>query len=180
MRIASRHMPKYRAKPLGLGAWVLLAIALAGLLYAAASAPVATALIAILLCGAFSFAYQADSREDRQLSHLAEAREGESICEFAREFDTREVDTWIIRAVYEEVQWQLKHVNAAFPLRASDRLKEDLRLDDDDLDMDIAARIEQRTGRSLNESRSNPYFGKVTTVRDLVLFFQSQAKRSAA
>lgn len=170
----------YRAKPLGLGAWALLAIVLASLLYAAASAPIVTALVALLLFGAFSFAYQANKREEKQLRSVAEAREGESICEFAREFDTREVDTWIIRAVYEEVQWQLKPVHAAFPLRASDRLKEDLRLDDDDLDMDVAVRIEQRTGRSLDESRSNPYFGKVITVRDLVLFFQSQAKRSAA
>jgi hypothetical protein len=100
--------------------------------------------------------------------------------QFARDFDTRAVDTWIVRAVYEQVQGQLKHVHPAFPVRASDRLKEDLHLDDDDLDMDLAVQVEQRTGRSLDETKANPLFGKVKTVRDLVLFFHAQPKRGAA
>jgi hypothetical protein len=173
-------MPKYKPRHAGIAAWTLFAVAIAGLLYAAASAPIGTAVVVLLLCVGYLFANRAAKREKEQLRDLAEGREGESICEFAREFNTREVDTWIVRAVYEQIQWQLKHVHAAFPLRASDRLKEDLHLDEDDLDMDVAVQIEQRTGRSLDDSSSNPHFGKVKTIRDLVLFFQSQAKRSAA
>ncbi|RQO58068.1 hypothetical protein DBR47_14800 [Paucibacter sp. KBW04] len=105
---------------------------------------------------------------------LASEREGQSICEFARDFDARAVNTWIIRAVYEQLQEQLKHIHPAFPVRADDRLKEDLLLDDDDLDMDLAQEVEARTGISIDQSGNNPYFGKVKTVRDFVLFFQSQ------
>jgi hypothetical protein len=129
---------------------------------------------------AFFFARRATKREEDILRNLATERDGESICEFARDFDTRVVDTWIVRAVYEQVQGQLKHVHPAFPVRASDRLKEDLHLDDDDLDIDLAMQVEQRTGRSLDETKANPLFGKVKTVRDLVLFFHAQPKRGAA
>ncbi|HMY07552.1 MAG TPA: hypothetical protein PKI28_14380 [Accumulibacter sp.] len=66
------------------------------------------------------------------------------------------------------------------PSFSDDRLKEVLHLDDDDLDMDVATEVEQRTGRSLKNAGENPYFGKVQTVRDLVLFFQHQAQRGAA
>ncbi|MYM69161.1 hypothetical protein GTP45_20300 [Pseudoduganella sp. FT55W] len=113
-------------------------------------------------------------RNEEHLRRLTREREGESICEFAREFDTRQVDTWIIRAVYEQLQCHLSHVHPAFPIRARDRLKEDLQLDDVDLDIDIAQEVEQRTGRSLDGSDSNPYFGKVETAADLVMFFQGQ------
>ena len=82
--------------------------------------------------------------------------------------------------MYEQVQRQLAHVHPAFPLRASDRLKEDLFLDDDDLDMSIAVEVEQRTGTSLTNTSANPHAGKVRTARDLVMFFQAQAARSAA
>ncbi|MYM87102.1 hypothetical protein GTP91_07895 [Rugamonas sp. FT82W] len=115
-------------------------------------------------------------RNAERLRCLAAEREGESICDFARDFDTRQVDTWIVRAVYEQLQYHLADVSPAFPVRASDRLKEDLLLDDDDLDMDIAQEVEQRAGRSLDDTSTNPYFGKVKTVRDLVMFFQSQPK----
>jgi hypothetical protein len=180
MRIASRHMPKFRASPAGLLAWLFLAVLAVCLAYAAISSPSMAVIVLLLLGAAFLFARMAAKQEEDALRRLAEARAGESICEFAREFDTRAVDTWVIRAVYEQVQAQLTHVHPAFPVRASDRLKEDLRLDDDDLDMDVAMEIEQRTGRSLVETRTNPLLGKVKTVRDLVLFFQAQPKRSAA
>jgi hypothetical protein len=173
-------MPKYKPRPTGPVAWLFLAVLVAGLAYAAISSPTAAAVVFLLLCIAFFFARRATKREEDNLRNLAAERDGESICEFARDFDTRVVDTWIVRAVYEQVQGQLKHVHPAFPVRASDRLKEDLHLDDDDLDMDIAMQVEQRTGRSLDETKSNPLFGKVKTVHDLVLFFHAQPKRGAA
>lgn len=176
MRIASRHMPKYIRKKAGRALWMYLAILFAGLLYCVVSAPVVTLVSALLLYGAFLMARRSTKQVEEQLRCLVREREGESICEFARDFDARQVDTWIIRAVYEQLQINLDHVHPAFPVRASDRLKEDLHLDDDDLDIDIAQEVEQRTGRSLESSSSNPYFGKVKTVRDLVMFFQAQPK----
>ena len=164
MRIASRHMPKYKPRPIGPVAWLFLAVLASSLVYAAASSPTVATVGVLLLCAAFFFARRATKREEDSLRNLAAEREGESICEFARDFDTRAVDTWIVRAVYEQVQGQLRHVHPAFPVRASDRLKEDLHLDDDDLDMDLAVQVEQRTGRSLDQTKANPLLGKVRTI----------------
>ncbi len=167
-------MPKYRTRQAGLVLWMCLAVLIAGFFYSAVSAPFGTVAFVLMFFGAFLIARRKTRRDAEQLRCLAEERVGESICEFAREFDAREVDTWIIRAVYEQLQLHLNGLRPEFPLRASDRLKEDLRLDDDDLDMDIADEVGQRTGRSLNSLETNPYFGKVKTVRDLVMFFQAQ------
>jgi hypothetical protein len=67
------------------------------------------------------------------------AREGteESICEFSRAFDVRNTDTWVVRAVYEQIQEQLRWVQPDFPVRARDRLVEDRLLDPDDIDLDV-------------------------------------------
>ena len=180
MRIASRHMPKFRAKPMGLLAWVFLAALGAAVAYLVFTEPKASAIVAALLIAGYVATLPSIKREEKQLRELAASREGQSICDFASEFDLRTVDSWVVRAVYEQVQRQLAHVHPAFPLRADDRLREDLRLDDDDLDLDVATEVEERTGRSLDATRSNPYFGKVRTVRDLVLFFQAQARSGAA
>jgi hypothetical protein len=167
-------MPKYLPVKTGRMLWVYLAALAAGLLYALVSAPVGTAVFALLFFGAFLMARSEKRRDEEHLRCLAGEREGESICEFARGFDTRQVDTWIVRAVFEQLQCQLNHIHPSFPVRATDRLKEDLHLDDDDLDFDIAKEVEQRTGRSLNGSSANPFFGKVETVADLVMYFQWQ------
>lgn len=176
MRIASRHMPKYLRRKTGFMLWVCLASLVAGFFYVVVTAPVGAAVFVLLFCGVVLSALRETRRNAEHLRCLAAEREGESICDFARDFDARQVDTWIVRAVYEQLQYQLTDVSPAFPVRASDRLKEDLHLDDDDLDMDIAQEVEQRTGRSLDDPSANPYFGKVKTVRDLVMFFQSQPK----
>lgn len=160
--------------------WLLIACILAVCVYFAVAKPVAL-LIAV---GSLTVLYMAaklqSRREARKLLTLASEREGQSICEFARDFDARAVNTWIVRAVYEQLQERLKHIHPAFPVRAGYRLKEDLLLDDDDLDMDLVQEVEARTGISVEESGSNPYFGKVKTVRDFVLFFQSQPGSSNA
>jgi hypothetical protein len=117
-------------------------------------------------------------RRRRQLKHLAELRAGESICEFARSFERKGVDTWVIRAVYEELQDYLGK-NPVIPIRATDRLDDDLPIDMEDLEMDLAVQISQRTGRSLTDSVANPYYEKIRTVEDLVLFFNAQPKAAA-
>lgn len=180
MRIASRHMPKYVAGKFGRIYWVYLAVIVASFISCLISKPVGTAIFVLLFCGLFLVVRKETRRDKEHLRRLARKREGESICEFARDFDLRQIDTWIVRAVYEQLQRQLTHVHPAFPLRAADRLKEDLLLDDDDLDLDIVEEVEQRTGRSLDGSNANPYFGKVMTVADLVYFFQAQPIKSTS
>lgn len=90
-------------------------------------------------------------------------RAGDSICDFARSFPRRSVDTWILRSVYEEISRVVM-----FPIRAEDKLYEllgaewafDLALDD------IAARAK----RELNDAASASACEDIFTVRDLVSF----------
>ena len=89
------------------------------------------------------------------------------------------MDTWVVRAVYEEIQDHLGPLCAKFPLRWTDRLKEDFPIDADALDEELAIDIEQRAGRDLESTQSNPLLGKIETVRDLVLFFQGQPMRTS-
>ena len=72
----------------------------------------------------------------------------------------------------------MKSEYPSFPLRPTDRLWADLRLDSDDLDLDLAQEIAERTGCSVADTRRNPYYGKVITVADVVAFFRAQAMRA--
>ena len=66
-------------------------------------------------------------RRDRRIASL---RPNESMCTFARSFDCRTTDTWIIRAVYEKFQ-----PFVGFPLRASDSVDDDLCVDPLEFDL---------------------------------------------
>ena len=114
--------------------------------------------------------------ERRRFRLLAEARQGLSICQFARSFDYRRTDTKIIRAVYEGLQeWA---IGANFPIKADDSISDIYRMVDEDLD-DFAEEVAAKTNRSLTNTTSNPYFGKVKTAKDLVLFLNCQPKLAA-
>jgi hypothetical protein len=173
-------MPKFTRRPLGLAGWLLIVCLLAGVLYLAVMKVQALLLVLSGFAMLFWFARQQSQREARKLKGLASQRVGQTICEFVRDFDARALDTWVIRAVYEQLQSQLQHVHPFFPIRADDRLKEDLMLDDDALNMDLACEVEIRTGRTLDNTATNPYFGKAQTVRDLVHFFQNQPRSVSA
>lgn len=54
--------------------------------------------------------------------------------------------------------------------------EEELGLDGDDLDMSVATAIARRSGRSLEGTQSNPYYGRVMTASDLVYFFNGQSE----
>ena len=110
-----------------------------------------------------------DVQEKRRQARVMAQRPRDSICAFVRGFDYRRVDTRVLRAVYEELQGQ-----TAIPLHADDRLTDTLGLDHEDLDLDIAPIIAARTGRSLANTRTNPYYDRVHTVADLVAFFCAQ------
>jgi hypothetical protein len=114
--------------------------------------------------------------ERRWRSRIAAARAGQSICTFARSFDRRSTDFWIIRAVYEELA---AYFNSEVPILAADRFEDDLQMDWEDLD-DLAGDMAARAGRSMEHTKSNPLFGKVKSVRDLVLFLSLQPEQAAS
>ena len=118
--------------------------------------------------------WRASVVRSQRFSELAAARPSGSICDFARSFDRHGTDTVLIRAVHETVQEQMG--GPPVPLRVSDRLLEDLDLDDDDLD-EIAVDAAALARRSLDSTDNNPLYGRVSTVQDLVDFLHHQPAR---
>lgn len=171
MRLASRFMPKFARRRWP--GFVLLGILALIPVYFFLGHPLGTSLV---IAGLLGFGVFEHRRYKLRIRKLAESRAGESICEFARSFERRQIDTWVIRAVCEEIQEYLGG-SPPVPIRAADRLKDDLPIDAEDLEMDLAGRISQRTGRSFNTS-ANPYYAKINTVEDLVLFFNGQGTLS--
>lgn len=114
-------------------------------------------------------------RERRRLAALAELRPGESICSFTRALPIRELDTWVVRATFERIQTHLRDLHVEFPVRPSDRLVADLKIDPEDLG-DLAVEIATRSGRTMEGCPANPYYDKVTTVEDLIDFMCAQPK----
>ena len=101
-----------------------------------------------------------------------EERKEDSICSFSRALPAKEHDTWVVRAVYEELAR-----DRGFPIRPTDRLDEDLRFDDDDLD-ELAEEVARRSRRSLDQIEKNPLYKKVFTVSDMIDFFENQPKET--
>ena len=179
MRRASRFMPPVsrQSPPLPWPGRLLVAAVVAALLWTLWLHPLAVGTSAAALWG---LACVAGRLQERHFAQLMQERVGESICQFARSFDCRGVDTWVVRAVYEEVQSGLPGRAGPFPVRAGDRLLKDLRFDDDDLDLSLVPDIAQRAGRDLSSTQGNPFYGKVTTVGDLVHFLNAQPRIQAA
>jgi len=107
----------------------------------------------------------------RHFERLKEERKEESICTFARSLPARAHDTWVVRAVFEQLSTLVR-----VPLRPSDDLKKDLKIDPDDLD-ETAFEIARRAGRSMDDTKKNPMFDRVVTVADMIVFFEHQPKR---
>ena len=156
--------------------WLMLAAILACVAFACIKSPVLLFFIPCLI----ALGTVMQRRERKRLRALAASRPGESLCSFARGFDYRNTDTWVIRAVYEDLQQHMKANCADFPIRPDDRLEEDLSIDSDDLDFDLVKPIAERAGRSLSDTKTNSYYEKVKTVRDLVGFFGGQAYEKVA
>lgn len=174
MKKASRFMPKYeprRASKLAL--FALLPIAVAVFIYQPWYLLAFVGLVSCIMAwGAIE-----QPKVERHFQQLRKARCGLSICEFARAFDLKVVDTWVIRAVYEQLQAALP-TEEKVPIKATDSLYDTLMLDEDDLELSLIEEIAQRTNRSLEGYESNPYYGKVTTAKNLVLFFNHQSYAS--
>ncbi len=167
-RIPSNRMRAYKARRTSIVGWLFLSAWSAGFLYVCISYPMF--ILAIVVIAIVSWLLTVFEKR-RQQQILAE-RTQESICSFARSFDCRATDPWIVRAVFEELVPYVR-----FPIRAEDRLEGDLLLDSDDVD-ELDEAIAQRTGRPLEQCEQNPLYEKVTTVREVVEFFVHQPPRS--
>lgn len=131
----------------------------------------------LLLILAFCMAaWIGDRLNAKRLRGLALYRPYDSICTFARAFDCRQVDTWIIRAVYEELQAVLASDKRPFPIRAEDHLENDLDIDYDTLE-EVMEDVAVRADRSFKNGERNPYYDKVHRVRDMVYFLHHQPPR---
>jgi hypothetical protein len=126
----------------------------------------------ILLHVAMNFLY------GRRLKKLLAEREGESICQFARSLPYRQLDTGVMRRVYEEVQDWIGDVSGKrMPLRATDHHMDTFQMDPDDWD-EIALNVARHCGRSIENFEANPYYGRVDTVGGLVHFLCAQPREA--
>lgn len=175
MRTPSRRMPAYQPEAVGLRTTLagvgVLALFLGGLAYGVWTKP---GLLVMLPALAVLFWVSTTLRR-RRFRAMAIAREGESLCSFARSFGRREVDTWVVRAVHEQLQEELRCAGGGCPIRGSDRLDKDLRIDSETVE-EMLPVIAQRTGRRMDDTWQNPWYDKVHSVADLVRFVDAQPR----
>jgi len=170
IRLSAKRAASKRDKAVGFVALAALVLGYGWLLW---KWPVATAGLTV---AAFMWVVLQRRRDRQNLSRLRITRANESICTFARTLPIRQLDTWVVRAVFEELQQHLSVVLKCeeFPLRPSDRLIEDLKIDPDDLDLDLLPEIARKSRRDLTNTTGNPYYDKVKTVADLIAFLCAQ------
>ena len=169
MRTPSRMMPKYKPQFFGLAGWFIVLMLTCGGFCVLWVHPIASVLAVGLFMGLCAYAHV---KTRMHFNALMNQRAGESLCTFARAQDLTEIDTLIIRAVYEELQIEITS-QKDFPLHWSDDLYSDLRLQGDDIE-DLIERVAQRTRRCIKQTALNPLFGKIHTVSDLIAFFNHQ------
>jgi hypothetical protein len=131
-------------------------------------------LIAVLILIVAGISWPLSLIENHRQQRMQADRQAESLCTFARSFDCRTTDTWIVRAVYEEIARFVE-----YPIRADDHLERDLKIDPEDIEF-IVEVVADRTSRSLEGYEANPFYGRMSTVRDLVRFFADQPRQRAA
>lgn len=176
----SRHMPKREqpGKTTWLG-WLFLSIFGGALAYCVIALILHSVWTALGL-GIFVAAIALSSAITiRKLNRLRESRRGDDICTFARALPIRDLDTWVVRATYEEVATYMGAEKKPFPIRPSDRLKEDLEIDGEDL-AEIAIAIATRSRRTLDDFDKNPVYPKMKTVEDLIRVIMWQKRTDGA
>ena len=165
-------MPPFEDEPWPLSAKLVVgAVGAGAVAFAVALPPVAVGLAALYALGGLSLR--------RRFDRMRAERTDESICTFARAFDLRTVDPWIVRAVWDDLQTYVRTGNRDFPIRPSDDIAEDLSIDPEDIE-DVATRAAQRAGRSMEDAVLNPFHGSVRTAGDLVRFLNAQSVVGAA
>jgi hypothetical protein len=173
MRRFSRWMPPAPVRKTPIWAWPLLLLCLFGIIYVIYRgypySLIILGVIGVVVCVHAVL-------EARHMRSLAAERTDESICTFVRSFDYRRTDSWLLRAVYEELSRYSAVDGRPLPIRADDRLEEDLKIDPEDFEDFTMVDIAHRAGRSLDDTKHNPLYGKVMTVRDVVNFFEHQSR----
>ncbi len=69
----------------------------------------------------------------------------------------------------------MKNFAVRAPLRPTDDVSKFWRIDPEDLD-DIAYRVAHRARRSMDTTKKNPWYDRVFTIEDMILFFEHQPK----
>jgi hypothetical protein len=170
----SRMMPKADSPPMSVAARLTIN---AVMVFLAIGVPTLIWQFPFVLAAFTVYALPAvisNQRQKRRLELMLADRKGLSICQFARSFDRREVDPWVIRAVYVALQGASSQ--STLLIIAADQLIFDLGIDHEDLDTEICDEIAYRTRRSLNDCEHNPLYSKVHTAHDLVHFFNAQPR----
>jgi hypothetical protein len=171
MKPPSKRMPAppvHKMRPWG---WLVVTALLTGLGYCMYRQPY----LLLFIIGAAIFGYLATIYNIRYRRVLAASRKEDNICDFVRSFDRGTTDTWILRAVYEELGRHLSVDGRAIPIRPSDECEKDLKIDPEDLD-DLGVDIAYRAQRSMDGAERNPLYGKVHTVADIVTFLEYQPR----
>ena len=128
------------------------------------------------IVGIFIFIAILVALDHRRMKKIAIERGKPDICNYARSFDYRNIDTKIMREVYNLVQeWAGKFDEIPFPVQADDSFDEIYKMDPDDLD-EIYFEVTEKLGISKENAEANPYYDRVETVKDLVLFLNEQSK----
>lgn len=175
MKKASRFMPKYTSPPTSIVGWLILGLIMMLFIWLFWSKPILLITVPFIAL----FLHFDHKKQKKHFQELLSKRENHSICEFARYFDCKEIDTWVIRAVYEQLQDYLKSEHEKFPVLPEDDIFIDLQIDDEDFECGIVEEISSRTGRTLSNAESNPYYGKANIVKNLVYFFNEQPVANA-
>lgn len=129
-----------------------------------------------IILGVMVFIAVLSALNHRRMKKLVIERGEPNICAYARSFDYRNVDTKIMREVYNLVQeWAGKYDDMPFPVQAEDTFEGIYQMDTDDLD-DIYFEVSEKLGISKENAEANPYYDRVETVKDLVLFLNEQSK----
>ena len=177
MRKLSRHLPprvvaRQRMPWIG---WVVITVLLAFLVLWMALEPSRTilGLMGVGLCFAVIIAF-----EHRRLASIRRNRD-DSICDFGRSFNLRDIDPWLVRATYDAFCDWIDPKQPNFPIRAKDSLDDDLRIDPMDVN-DLAHEVAERAGYHHSSWEANPLLGKVSTIEEFVLFLSHQPKKQQA
>ena len=173
MRTFSRHLPPLEVE---VGRMRLLGKAILVATLAACGFWIyASPIKALLSLGTIVILIVVETTLDRRRTARLRQTRDDTICDFRRSFDVRKVDPWIIRATHEAFGGLLDTKQPRFPLRASDSIEDDLKIDWEDID-DLANEVAQRAGYDMCDCEKNPLYGKVKTVKDFVMFVTHQPK----
>ena len=135
MRTPSRYMPTYNEmltwKSRSIG-YIIIVLFFLWLAYAIWDDPMVGFFLLGIIFVIFLFGYFSPYSTDF-IDALYVERKNEDIGTFTRLLDYRNIDTWIIRAVYEEISNELG-CDKPLPIRPLDNLENDLKIDSEGLE----------------------------------------------